>query len=133
MAGEATNERMSGLSSESGSGRSGSGPYLLRGLVEGHRRVHQLEPVFHLEHELLPVRGHLLGTVPDHVHVVVVGLQHGFRLLLYLQRALVRLLRRGEGEAVQQGWHALTAALLAFMETTSVNTHRTLGETEPTG
>lgn len=72
-------------------------PYLLRSLVEGHGRVHELEAVLHLEHQLLPVRGHLLGTVPDHVHVVVVGLQHGFRLLLHLQRALVCLLR-AEGE-----------------------------------
>ena len=71
----------------------GQGPHLLRGLVEGHGRVHQLQPVFHLQHELLPVRGHLLGAVPDHVHVVVVGLQHGLGLLLDLQGALVCLLQ----------------------------------------
>lgn len=80
------------------SGRVGRGPHLLRGLVEGHGRVHQLQPVFHLEHELLPVRGDLLGAVADHVHVVVIGLQHGLGLLLDLQGALVCLLReRGEG------------------------------------
>lgn len=89
---------------QSGSaGGSGREPYLLRGLVEGHGRVHQLQPVLHLEHELLPVRGHLLGTVPDHVHVVVVGLQHGFCLLLHLQCALVGLLRGGESGKLFSG------------------------------
>lgn len=64
-------------------------PNLLRSLVEGDGGVDELEAVFHLEHELLPVRGDLLCTVTDHVHVVVVGLQHGLRLLLHLQCTLV--------------------------------------------
>ena len=38
---------------------------------------------------------YLLGTVPDGVHVVVVGLQQGLSLLLDLQGALVGLLYNG--------------------------------------
>jgi len=68
-------------------------PYLLGGLVEGHRGIDQLEAVLHLQHELLPVGGHALCTVPDQVHVVVVGLKQRLRLLLHLQCALVRLLQ----------------------------------------
>lgn len=71
--------------------------YLLRSFVEGHRGVDQLEPVFHFEHELLPVRRHALGAVPDQVHVVVVGLQQSLGLLLNLQGTLVGLLQAGSG------------------------------------
>ena len=125
-------------------GRVGRGPHLLRGLVEGHGRVHQLQPVFHLEHELLPVRGNLLSAVPDHVHVVVIGLQHGLGLLLDLQGALVCLLKgRGERRLSVGGLgggsrHTLTgkaaasSGLLAFMETTPVNT-TSLGHLEKHG
>lgn len=72
--------------------------YLLRCFVEGHRGINQLESVLHLQHELLPVRGHILCTVPDQVHVIVVGLQQSLGLLLNLQGTLVGLLQRQELE-----------------------------------
>lgn len=74
-------------------------PDLFRGLVEGHGCVDQFEPVFHLEHELLPVRGHVLSTVSNHVRVIVIGLQESFGFLLDLEGALMGLLQR-EGKNV---------------------------------
>lgn len=62
--------------------------------VKGHRGVDQLQPVLHLQHELLPVGGHALGTVSDQVHVVVVGLEQSLGLLLDLQSTLVGFLQR---------------------------------------
>lgn len=50
-------------------------PDLFRGLVEGHGCVDQFKSVFHFQHKLLPVRGHVLGTISDHVHVIMIGLQ----------------------------------------------------------
>lgn len=76
--------------------------YLLGGLVEGHRCVDQLEPVLHFQHELLPVRGHVLGTLSDQVHVVVVGLEQSLGLLLDLQGTLVGFLPRGESDEEKQ-------------------------------
>lgn len=70
--------------------------YLFRGFVEGHRGVDQLEPVLHLQHELLPVRGHALCTVSDQVHVIVVGLEQSLCFLLNLQGTLVGFLQRQE-------------------------------------
>lgn len=75
--------------------------YLFRGLVEGHRGINQLESVLHLQHELLPVRGHTLCTVSDQVHVIVVGLKQSLCLLLNLQGTLVGFLQRQD---VEKGW-----------------------------
>lgn len=75
-------------------------PHLLRSFVKGHRGIDQFQPVFHLQHELLPVEGHLLGTFPDGICVVVAGLQQCLSFLLYLQGTLVRLL---QGSGMKEG------------------------------
>lgn len=49
---------------------------LLRRLVEGHGGVDQLQPVLHLQHQLLPVDGHLLRAVAYRLWIVVSCLQH---------------------------------------------------------
>lgn len=75
--------------------------YLFRGLVEGDRGIDKLESVLHLQHELLPVWSHALGTVSDQVHVVVVGLKQSLRFLLNLQGTLVCFLQKGERSGLQ--------------------------------
>lgn len=46
------------------------------------------------------MEGHLLGTLPDGVGIIVAGLEQGLGFLLYLQGALVRLL---QGSGVKEG------------------------------
>lgn len=49
--------------------------YLFRGLKKGHRGIDQLESILHLQHKLLPMRSHVLCTVPYQVGIIVVGLE----------------------------------------------------------
>lgn len=46
------------------------------------------------------MEGHLLGTFPDGVSIIVASLEQCLRLLLYLQGALVRLL---QGSGMKEG------------------------------
>lgn len=48
------------------------------------------------------MRGHVLGTLSDQVHVVVVGLEQSLGLLLDLQGTLVGFLPRGESDEEKQ-------------------------------
>lgn len=75
--------------------------YLFRSFIEGNRGIHKLETVLHLQHQLLPVGSDLLCTLPDHIHIVVVSLQHRLCLLLNLQGTLMCFLTRGEKSGVQ--------------------------------
>lgn len=45
-------------------------------LVEGHGGVDELQAVLHLQHQLLPVDGHLLSAAPDRLGIIVTRLQH---------------------------------------------------------
>lgn len=75
--------------------------YLFRSFVEGNRGIHKLETVLHLQHQLLPMGSNLLCTLTDHIHVIVIRLQHCLCLLLNLQGTLMRFLARGENSGVQ--------------------------------
>lgn len=52
---------------------------LLRGLVERHRSIDQLQAVLHFQHQLLPVDSHLLSTVSNRLWIVVTCLKHHLR------------------------------------------------------
>lgn len=72
--------------------QSHSTAHLLRGFVEGHWRIDQLQPVLHLQHQLLPVQGHLFSTFSDSISIIMPSLQQHFGFLLDLQGTLVCLL-----------------------------------------
>lgn len=61
----------------------GTQKYLFGGFVEGNRSVDQLESVFHLQHELLPVVCHL--HTHTHTHNVTVLLTATFHLCVTTQ------------------------------------------------
>lgn len=64
-------------------------------LVEGHGGVDELQAVLHLQHQLLPVDGHLLSAAPDRLGIIVTRLQH------HLQET--RRNTEGQGDAWSQG------------------------------
>lgn len=66
--------------------------HLLRGFIKGHGGIDEFEPVLHLQHQLLPVQGHLLSTFSDGISIIMTSLQQHFSLLLDLQGTLVCLL-----------------------------------------
>lgn len=45
--------------------------YLFRRLVEGHRGIDKLQAVLHLQHQLLPVNCHFLGTASNCLWIIV--------------------------------------------------------------
>ncbi|KAL0600281.1 hypothetical protein AAY473_030158 [Plecturocebus cupreus] len=78
--------------------------------VQWHNLSSRKTSASQVQHELLPVEGHLLSTFPDGVGIVVAGLEQHLSFLLYLQGALdLDLSPRLECSEKVQSW--LAAAL----------------------